>query len=86
MPFFVIPAHNHTDSSGATSFVSEAKIYLPLQPRWDPFFKLAHGILFSNSLQVLVLCMQFILLTEHVRQKHTFVTRPLMFQVGGVAI
>lgn len=44
MPFFVIPAHNHTDSSGATSFVSEAKIYLPPQPRWDPFFKLAPGI------------------------------------------
>lgn len=40
MPFFVIPAHNHTDSSGATSLVKEAKIYLPPQHKWDPFFKL----------------------------------------------
>lgn len=78
MPFFVIPAHNHTDPSGATSMVRETKIYLPSQHKWDPFF--------SNSLQFLVLCMQFILLTEHGRQKYTFVARPLMFQMGGVAI
>ncbi|WP_042280562.1 hypothetical protein [Chlamydia pecorum] len=40
MPFFVIPAHNHTDPSGATSMVRETKIYLPSQHNWDSFFKL----------------------------------------------
>lgn len=40
MPFFVIPAHNHTDPSGSKSLVKEAKIYLPPEHEWDPFFKL----------------------------------------------
>ncbi|AGW38749.1 hypothetical protein CPE2_0330 [Chlamydia pecorum W73] len=40
MPFFVIPAHNHTDPSGAKSLVKEEKIYLPPEHKWDPFFKL----------------------------------------------
>ncbi|KZN26853.1 hypothetical protein cpL71_0710 [Chlamydia pecorum] len=44
MPFFVIPAHNHTDSTGATSLVREEKVYLPLRSKWDPFFKLSPGI------------------------------------------